>query len=254
MVRPFDMARDPQSLAHRLEDAPPQSILRQALDDHGRVAISFSGAEDVILIDMACQITDEVEIFSLDTGRLHPETYRFIERVREHYGVDIELMYPDQEALQEFTRRKGLFSFYADGHQECCSIRKIEPLRRKLMQLDGWITGQRRDQSPARHHVPIVQADTAFSTEAHGILKWNPLANWSSGKVWEYIRANDVPYNELHDRGFLSIGCEPCTRAIGPHEHERAGRWWWEEATLKECGMHASNLASNLELPVRLVG
>ncbi|MEE9254786.1 MAG: phosphoadenylyl-sulfate reductase [Pseudomonadales bacterium] len=241
---------DPPSLAHRLEGAHPQSILRRALEGSGRVAISFSGAEDVILLDMACQITDDVEVFSLDTGRLHPQTYRFIERVRNHYGIEIELMSPDQEALQDLIRRKGLFSFYRDGHQECCSVRKIEPLRRKLIELDGWVTGQRRDQSPTRHQVPVVQTDTAFSTDDHPIVKWNPLANWSSAKVWEYIRANDVPCNELHDTGFLSIGCEPCTRAIGPHEHERAGRWWWEEATQKECGLHSNNL----EQPVRLVG
>jgi phosphoadenosine phosphosulfate reductase len=242
--------RDPQLVAERLEDADPRTILRQALEAGGRVAISFSGAEDVILIDMACRITDAVEVFSLDTGRLHPETYRFFERVRDHYGVDIELLYPNAEALSEFVRHKGLFSFYQDGHQECCSVRKIEPLRRKLARLDAWITGQRRDQSPTRHRVPVIQRDSAFSTAEHPILKWNPLANWSSRKVWEYIRANEVPYNELHDRGFLSIGCEPCTRPVGPHEHERAGRWWWEEATQKECGLHSGNL----EQPVRLVG
>ena len=251
MVRPLPMSvSDPQSLARRLEDAHPQSILRQALESAERVAISFSGAEDVILLDMACQITDELEVFSLDTGRLHPQTYRFIERVRDHYGLEIELMSPDQDALQDFVQRQGLFSFYRDGHQECCSVRKIEPLRRKLSEIDGWITGQRRDQSPTRNRVPVVQSDTAFSTDDHPILKWNPLANWSSAAVWEYIRTNDVPYNELHDTGFVSIGCEPCTRATAPHEHERAGRWWWEEATQKECGLHSSNL----EQPVRLVG
>lgn len=241
---------DPQSVARRLRDAHPQTILRHALDSDGRVAISFSGAEDVVLLDMACRISDAVEVFSLDTGRLHPQTYRFLERVRDHYGLEVELMCPEPQALQALVRRKGLFSFYRDGHQECCSIRKIEPLRRKLAELDGWITGQRRDQSPTRTQVPVVQLDTTFSTDTHAILKWNPLAAWSSGDVWDYIRAHDVPYNELHDAGFLSIGCEPCTRPVAPHEHERAGRWWWEEATQKECGLHAANL----EQPVRLVG
>jgi len=139
------------------------------------------------------------------------------------------------------VRRKGLFSFYEDGHQECCGRRKVEPLKRKLATLDAWITGQRRDQSPTRLEIPIAQADTSYGAGDHPLTKFNPLANWRSEQVWAYIRANDVPYNELHDRGFVSIGCEPCTRAILPHQHEREGRWWWEEDTVKECGLHMVN-------------
>ena len=221
----------------------PQDILTLALSRHDTIGISFSGAEDVVLVDMAVKIRKDVQIFSLDTGRLHPETYRFIERVREHYGVAIELMSPNAEAVQKLVREKGLFSFYTDDHKECCGIRKIEPLRRKLLTLDAWITGQRRDQSPGtRTSIPVVQDDRAFSRLNETLTKYNPLANWSSEQVWEYIRANDVPYNELHDRGYISIGCEPCTRPTGPGQHEREGRWWWEEATKKECGLHAVNI------------
>jgi phosphoadenosine phosphosulfate reductase len=221
----------------------PQDILTLALSRHDAIGISFSGAEDVVLVDMAVKIRKDVQVFSLDTGRLHPETYRFIERVREHYGVNIELMSPNAESVQKLVREKGLFSFYTDDHKECCGIRKIEPLRRKLLTLDAWITGQRRDQSPGtRTSIPVVQDDRAFSRPNETLTKYNPLANWSSEQVWEYIRNNDVPYNELHDRGYISIGCEPCTRATGPGQHEREGRWWWEEATKKECGLHAVNI------------
>jgi phosphoadenosine phosphosulfate reductase len=228
-----------------LHDETAESVLADAFERFApdRIAISFSGAEDVVLIDMATKLRTDVQVFSLDTGRLHPETYRFIERVRDHYGVRIDLLSPDPQDVQELVRRKGLFSFYRDGHQECCSIRKIKPLRRHLAGLDAWITGQRRDQSVTRVDVPTVQDDAAFSTVDHPVVKFNPLAGWTSADVWSYIRANDVPYNPLHDVGFMSIGCEPCTRPIGPHEHERNGRWWWEEdAGGKECGLHGQNV------------
>ncbi|HKI75155.1 MAG TPA: phosphoadenylyl-sulfate reductase [Pseudomonadales bacterium] len=222
----------------------PLDVLVRAYEAHAaaEVAISFSGAEDVVLIDMAMQVTDNPQVFCLDTGRLHPETYRFIERVRQHYGLEIDMLSPDPVALAALVRHKGLFSFYEDGHQECCSIRKIEPLKRHLGGLEGWITGQRRDQSPTRADVPHVQQDTAFSDERRVLAKYNPLADWSSADVWQYIRDNDVPYNALHDQGFVSIGCEPCTRPVGPNMHERAGRWWWEDATRKECGLHIINV------------
>jgi len=142
------------------------------------------------------------------------------------------------------VREKGLFSFYKDGHKECCGIRKVEPLVRALAPLRAWVTGQRRDQSPdTRAAVPVVQRDSAFSTPERPLVKFNPLANWTSKQVWTFIRENDVPYNALHDRGFISIGCEPCTRPTNPGQHERAGRWWWEEETKKECGLHAGNTA-----------
>lgn len=218
----------------------PQQVLLNALSrfEPGRIAISFSGAEDVVLIDMAHRLGIPVDVFSLDTGRLHPETYRYLDAVRNHYDTKIELLMPEPEAVQALVREKGLFSFYQDGHNECCAVRKIEPLRRKLRTLDAWITGQRKDQSVTRSNVPHEQEDQAFAPSDGQLIKFNPLANWSSADVWAYIRAHDVPVNPLHEQGFLSIGCEPCTRPVGPHEHERAGRWWWEEATEKECGLH----------------
>jgi phosphoadenosine phosphosulfate reductase len=220
-----------------LEGAEPQQILDWALARLGAdCGVAFSGAEDVVLIDMAVSLGRQFSVFCLDTGRLHPETYRFIDRVRKHYGIEIELVSPDPRLLQPFVRKKGLFSFYDDGHAECCGVRKVEPLRRALGELGGWATGQRRDQSPTRTDVPVITWDV--SHVARGMLKVNPLARWSLQRVWEYIRERNVPFNELHERGYVSIGCEPCTRAIRPGEHERAGRWWWEEATQRECGLH----------------
>jgi phosphoadenosine phosphosulfate reductase len=221
----------------------PRTILKTALANFDNIAISFSGAEDVVLIDMALQLGKSVQVFSLDTGRLHPETYRFIEQVRKHYQIEIEVLSPDRERLEAFVKQKGLFSFYDDGHQQCCGIRKVEPLRRKLAGLDAWITGQRKDQSQdTRGDIPEVQLDTAFSTADKPLIKFNPLLNWSSAQVWDYIEAYQVPFNSLHNQGFISIGCEPCTRAVLPNQHERAGRWWWEDAAKKECGLHGGNV------------
>ncbi|WP_428240354.1 phosphoadenylyl-sulfate reductase [Gynuella sp.] len=230
-----------------LKDADPREILHYALAEVDKIAISFSGAEDVVLIDLAQRaakkLNKRLQVFTLDTGRLHSETYEFIEKVRQHYDIDLEILSPDAEKLQAFVKQKGLFSFFEDGHKECCGIRKIEPLRKKLVQLDGWITGQRRDQSPStRSHADVIELDEAFGTEEKPLVKFNPLANWSSKQVWEYIRMFDVPYNTLHERGFISIGCQPCTRPVLPNQHEREGRWWWEEATIKECGLHIKQL------------
>jgi phosphoadenosine phosphosulfate reductase len=229
------------SLTVDFDSAPPERTVRWALERFGRdVAIAFSGAEDVAIIDIAVKSGLPFSVFTLDTGRLHPETYRFLETVRTHYGTAIDVLFPDARQVQDLVEKKGLFSFYRDGHGECCGIRKIEPLRRALAEKRAWITGQRRDQSPTRTDVPVIQLDTSHLAANHGgqFLKLNPLAGWSLQKVWSYIRANDVPYNELHDQGFISIGCEPCTRVPRPGEHERAGRWWWEEATKRECGLH----------------
>ena len=222
----------------------PRDILKHALAKHSAIAISFSGAEDVVLIDMAVKLKKDVTIFTLDTGRLHPETYQFIEDIRKFYDIEIELFSPEASALQAFTKEKGLFSFYQDGHKECCGVRKIAPLKRALSSLDAWVTGQRKDQSPGtRQSIPVVEIDTAFEGKSDQLIKYNPLANWSSEEVWNYIRAMEIPYNTLHNKGFKSIGCEPCTKAVLPNQHEREGRWWWEEATQKECGLHAGNVS-----------
>jgi len=222
----------------RLMAAEPKDIVQEVSKLWPNLAISFSGAEDVALIELASKVMDKPAVFTLDTGRLHPQTYEFLETVRQHYSLPIESLHPDPARLSELVRSKGLFSFYEDGHEECCAIRKVEPLRAKLATVDAWITGQRRDQSPTRADVAVVERDKAFSTPEHPLIKINPLANWSSADVWNYIRMFDVPYNSLHDAGYISIGCEPCTRPVGPNQHEREGRWWWEEATIKECGLH----------------
>lgn len=226
-----------------LDGKTPQAILRHALEHYDNITLPFSGAEDVVLIDMAVKIRPDINVFTLDTGRLHRETYEFVEKVRNHYGIRIDVLFPEAAAVETLVREKGLFSFYRDDHGECCGIRKVAPLRRKLATVDAWITGQRKDQSPGtRAVIPVVQPDGTFAGANGSLAKFNPLANWRSIDVWRYIRQYDVPYNALHEKGFVSIGCEPCTRAVLPGQHEREGRWWWEESTKKECGLHISNI------------
>lgn len=229
-------------------ESTPEEVINSAFErfSQDRIAISFSGAEDVVLIDMASNLLGtSFSVFTLDTGRLHAETYEFIDRVRDHYGIRIDVLSPDNWDVEELVREKGLFSFYKDGHTQCCGIRKIASLERKLGELDAWITGQRRDQGATRSNVPHQQVDTAFSTRSHEIIKFNPLASWESHDVWSYIRKHDVPYNILHDHGYKSIGCAPCTRPIADDEPERAGRWWWEHEDDKECGLHVQNLSED---------
>jgi phosphoadenosine phosphosulfate reductase len=226
-----------------LDPADAEGLITRALRVYGESCpIAFSGAEDVVLIDMAARSGLPFSVFCLDTGRLHPETYAFIERVREHYGLPIRLVSPEAAPLEAFVQKKGLFSFLRDGHGECCGVRKIAPLRRVLAEQRGWMTGQRKDQSPStRSAVPLLELDGAFKGAGDAPLtKLNPLSNWSSGMVWNYIRSREIPFNALHERGFVSIGCEPCTRPTLPGQHEREGRWWWEEATQKECGLHVA--------------
>lgn len=229
---------DIENLNSRHANSTPQAILEETFTLWPKTILSFSGAEDVAIVAMAVKLQIKPAVFTLDTGRLHADTYRFLDKVREHYGLELEVLTPEAQQIQNLVLKKGLFSFYKDGHEECCSIRKVAPLRRRLATADAWITGQRRDQSPTRTDVPVFQIDPAFSSKERQLIKINPLANWSSAEVWNYIRMFDVPYNPLHDRGYISIGCEPCTRAVGPNQHEREGRWWWEEATVKECGLH----------------
>jgi thioredoxin-independent 5'-adenylylsulfate reductase len=241
-------------LAERLDRAHPIAILEAAVQEHGdHVALAFSGAEDVLLLEYLRQAGRSCRVFSLDTGRLPPETYRFIARVEAHYGLRVAARFPETTAVEGLVRHKGLFSFLQDGHGECCGIRKVEPLRRELATLAGWITGQRRDQSPGtRSRVEVVEVDEAHvGMDGGPVLKWNPLVARTSADVWDAIRAFQVPYNELHDRGFVSIGCEPCTRSILPGQHEREGRWWWEQADKKECGLHEGNLVGDGDAPAR---
>ncbi|KAK5831495.1 hypothetical protein PVK06_015293 [Gossypium arboreum] len=238
---------DFEQLAKELNNASPLEIMDKALEKFGNdIAIAFSGAEDVALIEYAKLTGRPFRVFSLDTGRLNPETYRFFDEVEKHYGIRIEYMFPDAVEVQALVRSKGLFSFYEDGHQECCRVRKVRPLRRALKGLRAWITGQRKDQSPGtRSEVPVVQVDPVFEGLGGGdgsLVKWNPVANVDGKDIWNFLRAMNVPVNSLHAQGFVSIGCEPCTRPVLPGQHEREGRWWWEDAKAKECGLHKGNL------------
>ncbi|KAM3250128.1 5'-adenylylsulfate reductase 3, chloroplastic [Capsicum chacoense] len=240
-------AEDFEKLAKDLENASPLEIMDNALEKfEDDIAIAFSGAEDVALIEYAHLTGRPFRVFSLDTGRLNPETYQLFDAVEKHYGIRIEYMFPDAVEVQALVRSKGLFSFYDDGHQECCRVRKVRPLRRALKGLRAWITGQRKDQSPGtRSEVPVVQVDPSFEGLDGGsgsLVKWNPVANVEGKDIWNFLRAMNVPVNSLHSKGYVSIGCEPCTRPVLPGQHEREGRWWWEDAKAKECGLHKGNI------------
>ena len=230
---------DVENLADEFESRSAQQILKWAIDTFGaKIALASSfGAEDVVIIDMMAKIDrSRAKVFTLETGRLNQETYDVMDAIRERYGIPIEAYFPDQKEVEEMIRSKGMNLMYAsvENRKLCCEIRKVHPLNRALSTLDGWITGLRRDQVATRSSTKKIELDAA-----HGdIVKLNPIADWSSSMVWDYIRKNDVPYNKLHDKGFPSIGCEPCTRAITPGEDPRAGRWWWENAAAKECGLH----------------
>ena len=198
------------------------------------LASSF-GAEDMVLTDLIARHRLPIAIFTLDTGRLPGETHTLFDRVREHYGVPIEVYFPEARAIETYVREHGANAFYGSValRQRCCALRKTEPLARALAGRAAWITGLRRAQAVTRTAVEVEETDTA-----HAIPKFNPLAHWSENEVWSYIRDQAVPYNPLHDRGYPSVGCAPCTRAILPGEDIRAGRWWWERGDHKECGLH----------------
>jgi len=201
-----------------------------------RIALSSSlGAEDQVLTDMVVRIDPEVKIFTLDTGRMFPENYELIDKTNKAYDLNMEICFPDYVEVEEMVNKKGINLFYEsmENRKMCCHIRKIEPLKRALRDLDIWICGLRSDQSITRINTHLLEWD-----EPNGLLKLNPLVNWTHEQVWEYIREKKVPYNKLHDKGFLSIGCQPCTRALQSGEDVRAGRWWWEKPESKECGLH----------------
>jgi len=221
-----------------LEGREASEIVAWASERFGdRITLASSfGAEDMVLIDLIAKSKAGPRIFLLDTGRLHQETYDVVEAARQRYGLTIDVYAPATEALEALVREQGPNGFYGsrEAREACCHVRKVEPLGRALADVDAWITGQRRAQSPTRSLLPYAERDSA-----HGaILKLNPLIHWSEDQVWDYLRAHDVPVNALHAKGFPSIGCAPCTRAIAPGEDIRAGRWWWEEPEHKECGLH----------------
>lgn len=224
--------------AKELESKPAQEVLKWALETyHPKIALASSfGAEDVVLIDMLMKVNPKARVFTLDTGRLNPETYDLMDKIRERYNLKIEVMFPNTGAVEKMVREKGFNLFYdsIENRKECCGVRKVEPLNRVLNELTAWITGLRREQSVTRTEVMKVEIDEAHNS----MVKVNPITDWTRDQVWDYIRKNKVPYNKLHDTGYPSIGCAPCTRAIKPGEPERAGRWWWENPDTKECGLH----------------
>ncbi len=218
-----------------LIDATEQTLTRIAAEFSPAVFASSLAAEDMVLTDMILKAKLPIGIFSLETGRLHQETLAVLDKVKARYEHDITLYRPQPEAVAAYVEQNGLNAFYnsVEMRRECCRIRKVEPLGRALAGNKAWITGQRRAQSTTRAELHVQEDDAA-----HAMTKFNPLADWSEQDVWDYIRANDVPYNALHDQGYPSIGCEPCTRAVQPGEDVRAGRWWWENPDSKECGLH----------------
>jgi len=227
-----------EDVARRAESWSPQEILGWALDRfHPRVAFASSfGVEDVAVIHMLAGLNKEARVFTLDTGRLNPETYDVMERIREAYGTRIEVYFPQREAAETLENERGFFSFRRsiEDRKLCCGIRKVEPLGRALGTVDAWVTGLRREQAVTRTVLPPVEIDHGHG----GIVKVNPLVRWTEAQTWDYVRSNKVPYNALHDQGYPSLGCAPCTRAIKPGEDVRAGRWWWENPETKECGLH----------------
>jgi phosphoadenosine phosphosulfate reductase len=234
---------DPKTL-ERLQRLSPEDLLRWVNETFGTRAVFASsfGAEDVVVLEMISRVARGIRIITLDTGRLHEETYDVMERIRRRYDLRIEVYFPDRHRVEELLRSEGFYSFRKsiEARKACCRIRKVEPLERALEGASAWITGLRRQQSVTRTRLATVEVD-----EAHGgILKLNPLADWSWEQVWDYIRSRDIPYNLLHDRGFPSIGCAPCTRAVAPGEDLRAGRWWWESPEHKECGLHVGKSAT----------
>lgn len=218
-----------------LIDATQQTLTRIAADFSPAVFASSLAAEDMVLTDMILKAKLPIGIFSLETGRLHQETLAVLGKVKDRYTHEITLYRPQPEAVAAYVEQNGLNAFYnsVEMRRECCRIRKVEPLGRALAGNKAWVTGQRRAQSTTRAELHVQEDDAA-----HAMTKFNPLADWSEEDVWAYIRANDVPYNALHDQGYPSIGCEPCTRAVQPGEDVRAGRWWWENPDSKECGLH----------------
>ena len=224
-------------LNEEFANTTPEALLGYFLDRYGsRIALSSSlSIEDQVLTDMICRLKPDARIFTLDTGRLFPETYNLIDQTAMHYGIRLEVFFPDCTEVEKLVADCGINGFYEslEKRKRCCRIRKLDPLERALRGLDAWICGLRCEQSVTRSEMRAIEWD-----ETHDLLKINPLIDWHEEQVWEYIRRNHVPYNKLHEQGFPSIGCQPCTRAVKPGEDIRAGRWWWESPDHKECGLH----------------
>ena len=224
-----------------ITDRSAQDIIRY-IDEQYAEKVVFStsfGIEDQVITHMLSEIGAKASLFTLDTGRLFPETYSVWNKTLSRYNLPIATYYPDTVSLQNLLSQKGPFSFYnsVDNRKECCNIRKVEPLSRALKGFKVWITGIRAEQSPNRENMLPVEWD-----EGHQFLKIHPLFYWSLSEVEQFLQANNVPYNPLHHKGFPSIGCQPCTRALQPGDDQRAGRWWWEDQSKKECGLHTTKI------------
>jgi len=233
----MDKIEQAKELTELLKNKSPEEVLRYFINGYNQ-KIGFAsslGAEDQVLTDMISKINKDVNVFTLDTGRLFPETYDLIDRTNEQYGIKLKVFFPDYQKVEEMVHEKGINLFYksVENRVRCCSLRKKEPLKRAFKGLEAWICGLRRDQSITRFDNQLVEWDSQ-----NELFKVNPLIEWSEQDVWDYIRKYNVPYNKLHDQGFPSIGCQPCTRAIKPGEDVRAGRWWWEQPEKRECGLH----------------
>lgn len=226
-----------ESLNSKFKNAKPEDVLKFFLTEYkGKIALSSSlSIEDQVLTDLIVKIDKSARIFTLDTGRLFPETYSLIDKTNIRYGIQLEVKFPDYQEVEKMVKSEGINLFYAGIEQRklCCKVRKLDPLKRAFEGLEVWICGLRREQSVTRQDVQLVEWD-----EANGLLKLNPLIDFTEKQVWDYIKTNSVPYNKLHDKGFPSIGCQPCTRAVEAGEDIRAGRWWWENPEHKECGLH----------------
>ena len=223
-----------KQLVQRIESA--RKFLAEIAQTHSPVTFANSlGAEDMVLTDLICNSAPTIEIFSLDTGRLPDETYQLMQRTMQHYDIKFKVYFPDNDTVEEYICNHGPNAFYesVELRKRCCFIRKVQPLQRALQGKKAWVTGLRREQSPTRDTLPISEWD-----EGNQLQKFNPLTDWTHQDVWNYIRHFGVPYNELHDKNYPSIGCAPCTRAISIGEDIRAGRWWWENPESKECGLH----------------
>ncbi len=226
-----------ERLNQQLDHNAPEEAIKYFVDQYpGEIALASSlGAEDQVLTHMIAGIDKSIKIFTLDTGRLFPETYDLIEKTNSRYKINIEVYFPNADKVQQMVNTQGINLFYysIENRKTCCHIRKIEPLKRAFSGLKVWICGLRKYQSVTRTNNQLVEYD-----EQNNLLKINPLINWTEEQVWNFIKSNRIPYNALHDQGFPSIGCQPCTRAIMPGEDVRSGRWWWERPEEKECGLH----------------
>ena len=231
------MKKDFKLLNEEFSGLSAETVVTHFLQTYkGRIALASSyGAEDQVLTDMIVKSDPVAKIFTLDTGRLHEETYAVMEQTNKKYGINVEVYCPLQSEVEHLYQMQGIYGFResVENRKMCCHVRKMEPLRRALKGYDVWITGLRRAQSPTRETMQLIEWD-----EVNGLIKLNPLIEWSEEKVWDYIKQQKVPYNALHTQGYPSIGCAPCTRAVREGEDIRAGRWWWENPEHKECGLH----------------